>query len=180
MNDKNDLMEKIVSLCKRRGFVFAGSEIYGGLANTWDLGPLGVELKNNILQAWWKFFVHSRRDIVGIDSAILMNPKVWEASGHVDCFNDAQIDCKECKKRHRADHLIEDALKDIKVEGLYTEDLKKIIDENDIKCPNCGVKNFTDVRTFNLLFQTYIGPVAKDTEPVFLRGQYTIRQHCGL
>ncbi len=169
--NKQDLMEKVVSLCKRRGFVFHGSEIYGGLANTWDLGPLGVELKNNVLRAWWKFFVHGRRDIVGIDAAILMNPKVWKASGHVDSFNDAQIDCKECKKRFRADHLIEDALKDVKVEGLSTDDLKKLIDENDIKCPNCGAQNFTDVRTFNLLFQTHIGPVANDTDPIFLRGE---------
>lgn len=171
MNDKKDLMDKVVSLCKRRGFVFQGSEIYGGLANTWDLGPLGAELKNNILQAWWKFFVHSRKDIVGIDNAIFMNPKVWQASGHVENFNDAQIDCKECKKRHRADHLIEDSLKDVKVEGLSTEDLGKLIKENDIKCPVCGSKNFTDVRTFNLLFQTHIGPVAKDSEPVYLRGE---------
>lgn len=171
MNDKNDLMEKVVSLCKRRGFVFQGSEIYGGLANTWDLGPLGAELKNNILQAWWKFFVRSRRDVVGIDAAIFMNPKVWQASGHVENFNDAQVDCKECKKRHRADHLIEDALENIKVEGLSTEDLSKLIEENKIKCPNCGSMNFTDVRTFNLLFQTYIGPVAKNSEPVYLRGE---------
>lgn len=172
MNEnKNDLMEKVVSLCKRRGFVFAGSEIYGGLANTWDLGPLGAELKNNILQQWWKFFVHSRKDVVGIDSAIFMNPKVWQASGHVENFNDAQVDCKECKKRHRADHLIEDALENVKVEGLTTEDLGKLIVENGIKCPNCGSKNFTDVRTFNLLFQTHIGPVAKDSEPVYLRGE---------
>jgi len=140
MNEKNDLMEKVVSLCKRRGFVFQGSEIYGGLANTWDLGPLGAELKNNILQAWWKFFVHKRKDVVGIDSAIFMNPKVWQASGHVENFNDAQIDCKECKKRHRADHLIEDALENVKVEGLSTEDLNKLIKDNDIKCPNCGNK----------------------------------------
>jgi glycyl-tRNA synthetase len=171
MNDKNDLMEKVVSLCKRRGFVFQGSEIYGGLANTWDLGPLGAELKNNILQAWWKFFIHSRRDIVGIDAAIFMNPKVWQASGHVENFNDAQIDCKECKKRHRADHLIEDALENVKVEGLSPEDLNTLIIENNIKCPNCGSKNFTDVRTFNLLFQTYIGPVASNSEPVYLRGE---------
>ncbi len=164
-------MEKVVSLCKRRGFVFPGSEIYGGLANTWDLGPLGVELKNNIFQEWWKFFVQSRKDMVGIDPAILMNPKVWQASGHVDCFNDAQIDCKDCKKRFRADHLIEDAVKDIKVEGLSTEDLKKLIDENNIRCPGCGSKNFTDVRTFNLLFQTSIGPTSKDAEPVYLRGE---------
>lgn len=171
MNNNSDLMDKVVALCKQRGFVFQGSEIYGGLANTWDLGPLGVELKNNVLQAWWKFFVHTRRDVVGIDAAILMNPKVWQASGHVDNFNDAQIDCKECKKRHRADHLIEDALKDIKVEGLTPDDLSKIIEENGIKCPNCGSKNFTDVRTFNLLFQTHIGPTANDSEPVYLRGE---------
>ena len=171
MNNNADLMDKVVSLCKRRGFVFQGSEIYGGLANTWDLGPLGTELKNNILQAWWKFFVHTRRDVVGIDAAILMNPKVWRASGHVDNFNDAQIDCKECKKRYRADHLIEDAIKDVKVEGLTPEDLSKIIKENEIKCPNCGSKNFTDVRTFNLLFQTHIGPTAMDNEPVYLRGE---------
>lgn len=172
MNAKeNDLMNKIVSLCKRRGFVFPGSDIYGGLANTWDLGPLGAELKNNVLQAWWKFFVHSRKDIVGIDSAIFMNPKVWQASGHVENFNDAQVDCKECKKRHRADHLIEEALENVKVEGLSTEDLDKLIKENDIKCPNCGAKNFTDVRTFNLLFQTHIGAVEKNTEPVYLRGE---------
>lgn len=164
-------MEKVVSLCKRRGFVFPGSEIYGGLANTWDLGPLGAELKNNVLRAWWKFFIHSRRDVVGIDAAIFMNPKVWEASGHVANFNDAQIDCKDCKKRHRADHLIEDALKDVKVEGLTPADLTKIVVENNIKCPNCGSKNFTEVRTFNLLFQTHIGPTAKDSEPVYLRGE---------
>ena len=164
-------MDKVVSLCKRRGFVFQGSEIYGGLANTWDLGPLGAELKNNIFQEWWKFFVHTRRDVVGIDSAIFMNPRVWEASGHVSNFNDAQIDCKQCKKRHRADHLIEDALNDIKVEGLSPKDLTKIIKENDIACPDCGSKNFTDVRTFNLLFQTHIGPTAQDNETVYLRGE---------
>ena len=164
-------MEKVVSLCKRRGFVFPGSEIYGGLANTWDLGPLGTELKNNIFQAWWKFFVQSRKDMMGIDPAILMNPKVWQASGHVDCFNDAQIDCKDCKKRFRADHLIEDALKDVKVEGLSLEDLKKLIDENNIRCPGCGAKNFTEVRKFNLLFQTSIGPTTANSEPVYLRGE---------
>ncbi len=171
MDSQNDLMDKVVSLCKRRGFVFQGSDIYGGLANTWDLGPLGAELKNNILKEWWKFFVHTRKEIVGIDSAIFMNPRVWRASGHVENFNDAQVDCKNCKKRHRADHLIEDALDDIKVEGLSTEDLGKLIEENEIKCPDCGAKDFTEVRTFNLLFQTNIGPVATDSEPVYLRGE---------
>ncbi len=164
-------MDKIVSLAKRRGFVFPGSEIYGGLANTWDYGPLGAELKNNIQQAWWKNFVKDRLDIVGIDAAILMNPKVWQASGHVDNFNDAQVDCKTCNTRHRADHLIEDQLKDIKVEGLSTEDLDKLIAENNIKCPKCGQKTFTETRIFNLLFRTSIGPVAKDSEDVYLRGE---------
>lgn len=169
--NKQDLMDKVVSLCKRRGFVFHGSEIYGGLANTWDLGPLGVELKNNILRAWWKFFVHTRRDIVGIDAAILMSPKVWEASGHVANFSDSQIDCKECKKRFRADHLIEDALGNVKVEGLSTNDLKKLIDENNIKCPNCDAQNFTDVKKFNLLFKTSIGPTSINQEAIYLRGE---------
>ncbi len=168
---KENLMDKIVSLAKRRGFVFPGSEIYGGLANTWDYGPLGVELKNNIQQAWWKFFVKDRLDIVGLDAAILMNPKVWEASGHVANFNDAQVDCKTCKSRFRADHLIEDALQKVKVEGLSTTDLDKLIEENNIKCPTCGSKTFTKTRVFNLLFRTFIGPVANDTEPVYLRGE---------
>lgn len=170
MPDQNHLMDKIVSLCKRRGFVFPGSEIYGGLANTWDLGPLGAELKNNIFQAWWKFFVQSRKDMVGIDPAILMNPKVWVSSGHVANFNDAQVDCKECKKRFRADHLIEDQL-NTKVEGLSPADLKKLIDDNHLRCPNCGEKKFTDVRIFNLLFQTTIGPTTSASEPVYLRGE---------
>lgn len=164
-------MENLVSLCKRRGFVFPGSEIYGGLANTWDYGPLGVELKNNIQREWWNFFVRSRRDMVGIDAAIIMNPRVWQASGHVDCFNDAQIDCKNCKKRHRADHLIENSIPNLKVEGLSTADLDKIIAENNIKCPSCGSKSFTETRVFNLLFQTSIGPVSKDSEAVYLRGE---------
>ncbi|MBD3269905.1 glycine--tRNA ligase [Candidatus Peregrinibacteria bacterium] len=164
-------MDKIVSLCKQRGFVFPGSEIYGGLANTWDYGPLGVELKNNIQQEWWKYFVKSRGDMVGIDAAILMNPAVWKASGHVENFNDAQVDCKNCKARLRADHLIENAVKGLKVEGLSMEDLDKLIAENEIKCPKCGSQDFTPSRIFNLLFQTHIGPVAKDSEAVYLRGE---------
>lgn len=166
-----DLMDKIVSLCKRRGFVFAGSEIYGGLANTWDYGPMGAELKKNIQDLWWKFFVRDRHDMVGLDAAILMNPKVWQASGHVDCFNDAMVDCKECKARHRADHLIEDAVKDAKVEGLSTGDLDKLIKKNEIKCPKCGKADFTDARVFNLLFQTHIGPTSNDSESVYIRGE---------
>lgn len=171
MEEKDNLMEKIVSLCKQRGFVFPGSEIYGGLANTWDLGPLGVELKNNVLSAWWNFFVRSRKNIVGIDASILMNPKVWEASGHVENFNDAQIDCKDCKKRFRADHLIEDALDGINVEGKTLEELEKLVKENHIKCPNCKSENFTEIRRFNLLFQTNIGPTSQNSAPVYLRGE---------
>jgi len=164
-------MDKVVSLCKRRGFVFPGSEIYGGLANTWDYGPMGSELKKNISDAWWKFFVRDRNDMVGLDAAILMNPKVWQASGHVDCFNDALVDCKECKARLRADHLIEDAVKDAKVEGLSTGEFDDLIKKHEIKCPKCGKQDFTEARVFNLLFQTNIGPVSKDSEPVYLRGE---------
>jgi len=170
MTEEN-LMEKIVSLCKRRGFVFPGSEIYGGLANTWDYGPMGTALKRNIQDAWWKFFVTSRLDMVGLDAAILMNPRVWQSSGHVDNFNDAMVDCKKCQGRHRADHLIENALENVKVEGLKPEDLDKLIESNKIKCPTCGEHDFTNARVFNLLFQTYIGPVAKDSSPVYLRGE---------
>src|SRR3989339_351977 len=155
--DSSDLMQKISSLCKRRGFIFPGSEIYGGLANTWDYGPLGTEIKKNLERAWWKFFVQDRLDMVGLDAAILMNPKVWEASGHVANFNDAQVDCKQCKSRYRADHLIEDALSNVKVEGLSPVDLTKLIQENKLKCPKCGAQNFTEARVFNLLFQTSIG-----------------------
>ncbi len=164
-------MEKIVSLAKQRGFVFPGSEIYGGLANTWDYGPLGVELKNNIQKEWWKFFVTERQNIVGLDAAILMNPKVWEASGHTAEFNDAQVDCKTCKARHRADHLIEDALKNVKVEGLSLKDLDKLIAENKIKCPKCGQLDFTPTRVFNLLFKTQIGVVASESNDIYLRGE---------
>lgn len=171
MSQNPDLMQKIVSLCKRKGFIFPGSEIYGGLANTWDYGPLGVELKKNIAEAWWKFFVHRRLDMVGLDAAILMNPKVWEASGHVENFNDAQVDCKNCKARHRADHLIEEAVPGLKVEGLTPEDLTKLIEENKIVCPKCGKSAFTPARVFNLLFRTSIGSVESDASTVYLRGE---------
>ncbi|MBI5411578.1 glycine--tRNA ligase [Candidatus Peregrinibacteria bacterium] len=168
---ENSLMEKVVSLCKRRGFVFPGSEIYGGMANTWDFGPLGVEMKNNIRRWWWNFFVQRRKNMVGIDAAILMNPKVWQASGHVANFNDAMIDCKECKGRFRADHLIEEAIPDVKVEGLDVKALSKLIEENKIPCPTCGKRNFTSARKFNLLFETHIGAVEKDSAAVYLRGE---------
>lgn len=168
---ESNLMEKVVSLCKRRGFVFPGSEIYGGLANSWDYGPMGIELKKNIQDAWWKFFVTSRMDMVGLDAAILMNPKVWQSSGHVESFNDAMVDCRSCKARLRADHLIEDAVGGVNVEGLETKALDKLIVDNKIPCPKCPNPDFTEARVFNLLFQTHIGPVAKDSAPVYLRGE---------
>ncbi len=168
---EHPLMEKIVSLCKRRGFVFPGSEIYGGLANAWDFGPLGTELKRNLQNAWWQFFVRSRLDMTGLDAAILMNPRVWKASGHVESFNDALVDCKKCKARLRADHLIENAVAGLKVEGLEPADLDKLIEKNKIPCPHCQAHQFTPCRIFNLLFQTHVGPVATDSEPVYLRGE---------
>lgn len=166
-------LDQVVSLCKRRGFVFPGSEIYGGLANSWDYGPLGTELKNLIREWWWDRFVRKRQDMVGIDAAIVMNPKVWEASGHVANFNDAMIDCKQCKARFRVDHLIEDKYPDIKVEGKSPEELTEIVAEKKIPCPKCGTKDkFTDARTFNLLFQTHLGAVeGDDNRAVYLRGE---------
>ncbi len=166
--EKNNLMDKITSLAKRRGFIFPGSEIYGGLANTWDYGPVGVELKNNIKQAWWKMFVRDRENIVGLDASILMNSKIWEASGHTDGFNDALIDCKNCQARLRADHLIEDNL-DIKAEGKSPEEMTKIIMDNNLKCPVCGKGDFTDTRKFNLMFKTHQGVVEEDNAIIYLR-----------
>ncbi len=164
-------MEKIVALCKRRGFVFPGSEIYGGLANSYEYGPAGVELKKNIIDAWWQFFVRSRADMVGLDSSIILHPKVWEASGHVAGFADALIDCKNCKMRTRADHLIEASFPDMKVEGKSDEELTSIIEENRIKCPNCGKFDWTPVRKFNLLFETHVGIVPEAQSKVYLRGE---------
>ncbi len=161
-------MNKIVSLCKRRGFIFQGSEIYGGLANTWDYGPLGIELKRNVKDYWWKKVVHERDDVVGLDSAILMHPKVWEASGHVAGFNDALIDCKQCKSRFRADHLIEESL-NIHVEGKSVQELTEIIHDNKIKCPTCGSVAWTEARVFNLMFKTYQGVTEDSSSIVYLR-----------
>jgi len=166
-------MDTIVGHAKHRGFVFPGSDIYGGLANSWDYGPLGIELKNNIKKAWWKKFIQESPYNVGLDAAILMNPRVWEASGHVAGFNDPMIDCKACKARHRADKLIEEALykKDIEVivDGMPFEKMLDLIHEHHIVCPNCGEFNYTEIRQFNLMFKTYIG-VTEDTEnQVFLR-----------
>jgi len=166
-----DLMDKVVSLCKRRGFVYPGSEIYGGLANTWDFGPLGALLKNNIRDEWWKHFVLERDDMVGIDSSIFLSPRVWEASGHVSNFTDALIDCKNCKNRTRADHLIEDQLPNVKVEGLPVEELTKIIRENKLTCPKCGSVDLTPARRFNLLFETSVGIIEEGKSKVYLRGE---------
>jgi len=170
-----DKMEKIVSLAKRRGFVFPGSEIYGGLANTYDYGPMGVELMRNIKNAWWDFFVTKRPNIYGLDSSVLMSPKVWQASGHTASFTDVLVDCKECNYRTRADHLIENyfAAKGIekKVEGLTPEELGKIIANEKIPCPKCKGSGWTTPRMFNLLFETEIGMVEGDKKTAYLRGE---------
>ena len=164
-------MDKVIALCKRRGFVYPSSEIYGGLANTWDFGPMGTLLKNNVRDLWWKKFVQDRDDMVGIDASIFLNPKVWEASGHVTSFTDILIDCKNCKFRTRADHLIEDNVPNIKVEGLPLEKLAEIIKENNIKCPKCDKNQWTDVRKFNLLFESSVGIVESNKAKVYLRGE---------
>ncbi len=168
-------MEKITSLAKRRGFIYSGSEIYGGLANTYDYGPRGVELLRNIKNFWWDHFISRRTDMYGLDSSILMNPKVWEASGHTASFTDVLIDCKACKTRTRADHLIEDFFagknKEIKVEGLTTKELDKIIKEEKIPCPKCKKTDWTPARQFNLLFETKIGIVPENQSTVYLRGE---------
>ncbi len=169
MSEQN-LLEKIVSLCKRRGFVYPSSEIYGGLANAYDYGPLGAELLRNIKDLWWKTFVHEREDIYGTDGGIISNPKVWQASGHTESFNDPLIDCKSCKKRIRADHLIEDEL-NIKVEGKPLGEVDKIVLENKLKCPSCGSVDLTSVRKFNLLFETSLGSLEEGKDKVYLRGE---------
>lgn len=161
-------MDKLVSLSKRRGFVFPGSEMYGGLANTWDYGPLGVEIRNNIKSKWWNTFVHQRSDIVGMDGSILLNPRVWEVSGHVDEFNDPLVDCRQCRSRYRADQLIEDNV-GFNPEGRPFEELDAIIAEHNIACPNCGNRDWTQVRSFNLMFHTTIGPVDETGRTVYLR-----------
>ncbi|OHD10794.1 MAG: glycine--tRNA ligase [Spirochaetes bacterium GWB1_36_13] len=164
-----DIMKDIMNLSKNRGFVFQNSEIYGGLANTWDYGPLGSELKNNIKKAWWKFFIQDREDMVGLDAAILMNPRVWEASGHVSNFNDPLVDCKECKERFRADHLVEKTL-NIPTANLTLKELNDLIQEkDDIVCPSCGKRNFTPARTFNLMFKTHQGVIETDKNIIYMR-----------
>ena len=167
-------MSTIASLCKNRGIVFQGSEIYDGLGNTWDYGPVGVEIKNNIKKAWWNFFVHQNKNTFGVDASILMNPRVWEASGHTASFSDPKIDCKECKARHRADNLIEDYAKkkniDINVDAMSDDELQAFVDKyEDIKCTICGKRNFTPIRQFKLMFETSRGTVEGDKDIVYLR-----------
>ena len=168
-------MDKIVALCKTRGFLFAGSEIYGGLANTWDYGNLGVELKNNVKSAWRKKFIQESPYNVGIDCAILMNPMTWQASGHLSGFSDPLMDCKECKERFRADKLIEDFCAennitlDSSVDGWSNEEMMKFIKDNNIPCPTCGKHNFTDIKQFNLMFKTFQGVTEDTKNTVYLR-----------
>ena len=166
-------METIVRLCKSRGYVYPGSEIYGGLANTWDYGPLGVELKNNVKEAWRKKFIQENKNIVGLDAAILMNPETWVASGHVSGFSDPLLDCKECKTRHRADKLIEsfahDKGEDIVADGWTDEQMLNYINDNKIVCPKCGKLNYTNIRKFNLMFKTFQGVTEDSTSTVYLR-----------
>ena len=168
MNNTEKSMEKLVALCKGRGFVYAGSEIYGGLANTWDYGPLGVELKNNIKNAWRKKFIQENPYNVGLDSAILMNPQTWVASGHLGGFSDPLMDCRECKTRHRADNLIEDFDGTV-VAGWSNEQMMDYIKEKAIPCPDCGKHNFTDIRQFNLMFKTFQGVTEDSKNELYLR-----------
>ena len=166
-------MDTLVALCKNRGYIYPGSEIYGGLANTWDYGPLGCELKNNVKVAWRQKFIQEQPNIVGLDAAILMNPETWVASGHVGGFSDPLIDCKECKTRHRADKLIEEWAheqgKDMIADGMSDEELINFINENKIPCPKCGKTNFTDIRKFNLMFKTFQGVTEDKTSEIYLR-----------
>lgn len=165
MNEKNQQLEDIVSLAKRRGFIYRGSDVYGGLSGTWDYGPLGVALKRNIVQLWWKMFVEERDDMYGIDAAILMNQKVWKASGHVDTFTDPLVEDLASHRRFRADHLLKD--KGFDVDGLSLEDMTKLIRENNVKSPDGG--ELSDVRTFNMMFTTHVGPVSDEFSISYLR-----------
>ncbi|WP_130869979.1 glycine--tRNA ligase [Intestinimonas massiliensis (ex Afouda et al. 2020)] len=175
MKNSEKTMDQIVTLCKGRGFIFSGSEIYGGLANTWDYGPLGVELKNNVKKAWWKKFVQENPYNVGLDAAILMNPQTWVASGHLGGFSDPLMDCKECKERFRADKLIEDWANENGVElekpidAFSQDEMKAFIEEKNIPCPSCGKHNFTDIRQFNLMFKTFQGVTEDAKNTVYLR-----------
>ncbi|MBQ2939049.1 MAG: glycine--tRNA ligase [Clostridia bacterium] len=175
MNNNEKTMDKIVALCKGRGFVYPGSEIYGGLANTWDYGPLGVELKNNVKRAWWKKFVQENPYNVGLDAAILMNPQTWVASGHLGGFSDPLMDCKECKERFRADKLIEDFAAENgitlekPIDAFTQQEMKEFVEAHNIPCPTCGKHNFTDIRQFNLMFKTFQGVTEDAKNTVYLR-----------
>ncbi len=164
-------LEKIVSLAKRRGIIYPGSDIYGGLANTYDYGPVGVEILRNIKNVWWKFFVQGMDNIVGLDASIISHQKIWEASGHTSGFADAMVDCKNCRSRFRADHLIENQKEDLKVEGLTVEKLSDLIKKFHVKCPNCKKEEWTAVRKFNLLFPVNLGIVEGDKSLAYLRGE---------
>jgi glycyl-tRNA synthetase len=170
-NKKDQTLDKVISLSKRRGFIYPGSEIYGGLANTYDFGPLGTELKRNLMNYWWKIFVTSRADMFGLDTSVIMSPKVWEASGHTENFTNVMIDCLTCHYRTRADQLIEDATDMENVEGKPTEELDQIIADKGIKCPKCGNKTWTKVRNFNQLFETQIGIITEGKNTAYLRGE---------
>ena len=165
----NKNLDKIVTHLMVSGFVFPNSQIYGGLSNSWDYGPLGIELKKNIQELWWKKFVTESKYNVGIDSAILMNPNVWKATGHVSSFNDPLIDCKSCKSRFRADNLIENLFPDVDVNGMTQNDLSNFIKEHNVKCPVCGKSDFTDIRQFNMMFKTHIGVTEDSASEVYLR-----------
>ncbi|MDE3055936.1 MAG: glycine--tRNA ligase [Verrucomicrobiota bacterium] len=156
-----DLLKSIVALCKRRGFIYPGSEIYGGFANTYSFGPYGVELKKNVKDLWWKHFVHLREDMVGLDGPILLHPKAWKASGHLESFNDAMIDCKECKARFRADHLLSEALQR-DVDHLTPEEMSALVQEEKVACPKCGAHHFTEARFFNLMFSTQMSKTGNE------------------
>lgn len=167
---KNLTMDKIVNLCKQYGFVFPGSEIYDGFANTWDFGPVGVELKNNIKKAWWKRFVQEDMTTYGVDASILMNPRVWEASGHVQSFSDPKMDCKKCKQRFRADNLIEEHSNGkVAAEAMSNEEMEKYVSDNHITCPNCGAFDWTPIKQFKLMFETSRGTVEGNKDAVYLR-----------
>ena len=169
MDNSLKTMDKIVALCKGRGFIFAGSEIYGGLANTWDYGPLGARMKNNVKDAWRKRFIQERRSSYEVDADILMHPRVWEASGHVASFSDPLLDCKECKMRHRADNLIDSFDREAHADGMTKQETLDFIKENPIPCPHCGKHNFTDIREFNLMFQTFRGVTQDSKSVIYLR-----------
>ena len=171
MADKHAVtMEKIVNLCKARGIIFPGSEIYGGMGNTWDYGPVGVEIKNNIKRAWWRKFVQESDNSYGVDAAILMNSRVWEASGHTASFTDPKMDCKECKARFRADNLIEAHSKGkVNPDTMSNEEMEAYIAEHKVACPNCGKHNWTPIRTFNLMFETSRGVTDESQNKIYLR-----------